>query len=117
MGVFCFIGGMNMNKKIIPYVIYAVVLALAFYLLPLLIRDTGSGMFVLLLVVPVLTFIISLIFGIRQGFSVILPLLVAVLFAPTLFIFYNESAWIYIPYYAVIALIGDTIGKIFHKKQ
>ena len=106
-----------MKKKMFPYVIYAAVLALAFYLLPLLIQDTGSGMFVLLLVAPALTFIASLFFGIRQGFSVILPLLVAALFAPTLFIFYNESAWIYIPAYAVIGLIGNAIGRIFYKKK
>lgn len=105
-----------MKKKIIPYVIYSVAMVLIFYLLPLLIQDTGSGMFVLLLVVPALTFIASLIFGIRQGFSVILPLLVAALFVPTLCIFYNESAWIYIPAYAVIALIGNGIGRIFYKK-
>lgn len=106
-----------MKKKIIPYVIYAVVLALAFYLLPLLIQDTGSAMFVLLLVAPALTFIASLIFGVRQGFSVILPLLVAVLFVPTLFIFYNESAWVYIIAYAVVALIGNAIGRIFYKQK
>ena len=106
-----------MKKKIIPYVIYTVVLAAVFYILPLLIQDTGSGMFVLLLVTPALTFIASLIFGVRQGFSVIAPLLVAVLFTPTLFIFYNESAWIYIPAYAVIALIGNAIGRIFYKQK
>ena len=106
-----------MKKKIIPYVIYTVVLAAVFYILPLLIQDTGSGMFVLLFVTPALTFIASLIFGVRQGFSVIAPLLVAVLFAPTLFIFYNESAWIYIPAYAVVALIGNAIGRIFYKQK
>lgn len=107
---------MNMKKKLIPYVIYAVVLALVFYLLPFLIQDTGSGMFVLLLVVPALTFIASFIFGIRQGFAIILPLLVAILFTPTLFIFYNISAWVYIPAYAIITLIGNCIGRIFYKK-
>ena len=106
-----------MKKKIVPYVVYAVVLALVFYILPLLIQDTGSGMFVLLLVVPAVTFVASLVFGIREGFSVILPLIVAALFAPTLFIFYNESAWVYIPAYALIALIGDGVGRIFYRRR
>ena len=106
-----------MKKKIVPYAVYAVVLALVFYILPLLIQDTGSGMFVLLLVVPAVTFAASLILGIREGFSIIVPLIVAALFAPTLFIFYNESAWVYIPAYAVIALIGNGFGRIFYRRR
>lgn len=105
-----------MKKKIVPYVVYTVVLALVFYVLPLLIQDTGSGMFVLLLVIPAVTLAASLILGIREGFSIIVPLIVAALFAPTLFIFYNESSWIYIPAYAVIGLVGNAIGRIFYKK-
>ena len=89
---------------------------MVFYILPLLIQDTGSGMFVLLLVVPAVTFVASLVFGIREGFSII-PLIVAALFAPTLLIFYNESAWVYIPAYAVIALAGNGIGRIFYQKK
>ena len=52
----------------------------------------------------------------RQGFDFILPILAIVLFAPTIFIFYNSSAWIYIVIYAVIAFIGNGIGRIFYKK-
>ena len=106
-----------MKKRIVPYVVYAVVLALVFYILPLLIQDTGSGMFVLLLVVPAVTFVASLVLGIREGFSIIVPLIVAALFAPTLCIFYNESAWGYIPAYAFIAVIGNAIGRIFYKQK
>lgn len=108
---------MNMKKKMIPYVIYVLVLVLTFYLLPFLIQNTGSGMFVILFITPVLTFIASLVFGIRQGFTIILPLVVAVLFTPTLFIFYNSSAWVYIPAYTIITLIGNCIGRIFYKKR
>lgn len=105
-----------MKKKLIPYVIYVLVLASVFYVLPLLIQDTGSGMFVLLLVFPALTFIASLVYGILRGFDIVLPVAVAMLFIPTLFIFYNESAWVYIPAYSVIALIGNGFGRVFIRK-
>jgi hypothetical protein len=42
---------------------------------------------------------------------------VAILFAPTIFIFYNTSAWVYIITYAIVALVGNGIGRIFYRKR
>lgn len=106
-----------MKKKLSALLPYVIVLAIIFYVLPLLIKDTGIGMLMLLLVIPLLTFICALIHGVRQGFDFLLPLATAVLFAPTIFIFYNASAWVYIIAYAVIALVGNGIGRAFHKKK
>lgn len=105
-----------MKKKILALLPYAIALAIAFYVLPLLIKDTGIGMFMLLLVIPLLTFICAIIYGVRQGFDFLLMITAIILFAPTIFIFYNTSAWVYMIVYAGIALVGNGIGRIFHRK-
>lgn len=96
--------------------IYYFIMFIAFYLVPILIKDTGSGMTILLIVIPLITLITSLIYGLRNTFDFVYPLIVAILFIPTLFIYYNTSAWIYIIVYSVIAVIGELIGKILPKK-
>ena len=96
--------------------IYYLVIFITFYLIPILIKDTGSGMFILLIVIPLITLITSLIYGLRNTFDFIYPLLVAILFIPTLFIYYNTSAWIYIISYSMIAVIGELLGKTLQKK-
>lgn len=96
--------------------IYYLIILIAFYLVPMLIKDTGSGMTILLIVIPLITLITSLIYGLRNTFDFVYPLIVAILFIPTLFIYYNTSAWIYIIVYSVIAVIGELIGKILQKK-
>lgn len=56
---------------------------------------------------PLLTLICAVIYGVRQGFDFLLPVTVTILFVPTIFIFYNATAWGYIIVYAVIALVGN----------
>ncbi len=106
-----------MKKKLLALMPYAIALAINFYVLPLLIKDTGVGMLMMLLVIPMLTFICSAIYGVRQGFDFLLPITATILFAPTIFIFYNASAWVYIIVYSVISLAGNGIGRIFYKKR
>ena len=42
------------------------IILIAFYIVPMLIKDTGSGMFILLIVIPLITLITSLIYGLRN---------------------------------------------------
>ena len=72
--------------------IYYLIILIAFYLVPMLIKDTGSGMTILLIVIPLIMLITSLLYGLRNTFDFIYPLIVAILFVPTLFIYYNTSA-------------------------
>ena len=58
---------MDVFKKEIKYYITIII---AFYLLPaLLLRDTGSAMFVLLILVPLVVLVNSMIYGINHGFK------------------------------------------------
>ena len=81
-----------------------------------MVKNTGFAMLMMLIIMPLSTFACTVIYGVRQGFDFILPILAIVLLAPTIFIFYNSSAWIYIVIYAVIAFIGNGMGRIFYKK-
>lgn len=96
--------------------VYYFIIFITFYLIPILIQDTGSGMFILLIVIPLITLITSIIYGLRNVFDFIYPLIVAILFIPTLFIYYNASAWTYILVYSIIAVIGELLGKTLQKK-
>lgn len=105
-----------MKNKLLKLLSYLIALAIDFYILPLLIKDTGSGMFMMLIVIPLIAFLCAVIYGVKQGFGGLLPLGAAVLFAPTIFIYYNETAWVYIVGYAVVAAVGNGIGRMFYKK-
>ena len=106
-----------MKDRLIPLAPYAALLAADFYLLPPLARDTGAAMLLMLCVMPVIALITGLLYGVRQGFSLLPAMTALVLFAPTIFIHYNATAWVYAPAYGVIVLIGNTIGRLFYQKR
>ena len=102
-------------KKIREMSVYLIVIILAFYALPAFINDTGSGIFFLLILIPIICFLTSLIYGIRHSFNLIFLLLIMILFIPTIFIFYNESAAVYVLIYGIIAAIGNLFGSLIKK--
>ena len=94
-------------KQMFPYMMVNVFL---FYLAPWVIQDTGSGMFVLLVVLPLSCLIVAWRYGSRYSFDLLFPILTVLLFIPTVFIFYNSSAMIYVLIYGVVSMIGNAIG-------
>lgn len=99
---------MNRIKKLLPYLMVNII---CFYLLTLLMKDTGSAMFILLFVIPVITFVNAIICGKKNSFDILYPLLVMVIFVPYVLIYMNESATIYIFIYGVISLMGCFVGS------
>ena len=97
-------------KKMLPYLLID---AVAFYLSPKLMIDTGSAMFLLLLVIPLICLFTALIYTYKNNFSWAYPILVMVLFVPSVFIDYNDSAFIYTFIFGAISLIGSFVGKLF----
>ena len=102
-------------KKIREMSVYLIVIILAFYALPAFINDTGSGIFFLLILIPIICFLASLIYGIRHSFNLIFLLIIMILFIPTIFIFYNESAAVYVLIYGINAVIGNLLGSLIKK--
>lgn len=101
-------------KKMLPYLI---LLCITFYLFPLLIQNTGMGMLILLIVMPLICFVCSFLYGIKNYFQPLFSILLAVLFIPSLFIYYNSSALIYAFIYGLLSLLGLFLGAKSSNKQ
>lgn len=81
-----------------------------FYLLPLLLRDTGGAILLLLIVLPMVCLFSAFLHGRRFGFRWWLGPVVAAIFVPTLWLFYDASAWVYPVIYGVLTLLGSLLG-------
>lgn len=88
-----------------------IILALMYNLLPVLIQDTGSGMFFLLLIFPAATLIISVFYGTRQDSVLLFPCITGILFIPAVFLYMNTSALFYVILYEAVSFAGYGIGK------
>lgn len=106
-----------MKNKLTELIPYVMCLAADFYLLPLFISNTGIAMLLMLCVMPLIAFVLGVVYGIHSGFGLFLPAAALILFVPTVFIYYNSSAWIYSIVYAVIVLAGNGFGRLFHMKR
>lgn len=106
-----------MRAKLTALIPYAAMLSAVFYLLPLLARDTGTAMLLMMVVMPLAAFITALGYGMRRGFSPLMPAAALLLFLPTIFIYYNSSAWVYAPAYGAAALAGTGLGGALHGRR
>ncbi len=106
-----------MPHNLITLIPYVVILGINFYLLPLLAKNTGAAMLLMLCIMPLVALGSAIMYGTRNGFSLILPTLAFILFFPTIFLYYNPSAWIYAIIYTVIILAGLVIGTFLYKKR
>lgn len=106
-----------MKEKLIKMVPYLGIILAAIYLIPLYGKDTGSFILILLYGVPFVVLLVSIVYGANKGFNPILSLLVGLLFIPSIFTYYNSSAFIYVLIYTGVSLIGQILGiYVFRKK-
>ena len=96
--------------------IFYILLIVDFYIIPCFIKDTGSAMVVMLVMIPMICLATSIMYGIRNGVDFRYALITAIMFIPSVFMFYNSSAWIYVVVYAGIALLGNLIALPLRKK-
>lgn len=96
--------------------IFYFLLMLDFYIIPWFIKDTGSAMIVMLIIIPFICLATSSFYGIKNGFDYCYILIVAIIFTPSILIFYDASAWVYIVGYTGIALLGNLIALPLRKR-
>ncbi len=103
-----------MNKYIKEIIILLTQL-LVFYVLPLFAGPTDTMGLILLMLI--LTLIISLIYGIisKNKIKYLVPVLTALVFIPTVFIHYNETALIHSVWYLATSSVGLIIGIAIEK--
>lgn len=102
-------------KKYIKEIIVTIIQVLLFYLLPLFAGPTDIMGMVILLIISVL--ILSFILGIisKNSGKFLYPILISILFIPSVFIYYNESALIHSIWYLVLSFVGLCIGSVISK--
>lgn len=102
-----------MNKYIKEIIILILQLCM-FYIFPLFSGPTDAMGMVFLIILT--TLLLSLILGIISNLKIkyLYPIAVSLLFIPSVFIYYNESALIYTVWYLAVATIGLAVGTIIN---
>ena len=96
------------NKQIIILLIQIFM----FYIFPLSAGPTDTMGMIFLIIVA--TFILGIIMGYvtKEKYKYLYPFVVSILFIPSIYIYYNESAYIHVIWYFVISLTGLLVGSL-----
>lgn len=88
---------------------------LFFYIYPLFMGPTDAMGMVLILLV--MSFFLALVLGTLSANEIkyFYPAIVSILFIPSVFIYYNESALVHAAWYFITASAGLLIGAVLHK--
>ena len=102
-------------KKYLKEIIIVLLQLFMFYISPLFAGPTDTMGMILLIMLA--TFILAIILGTISNNKIkySYPILVALLFIPSIWIYYNESALIHSVWYLVISSIGLLIGMVINK--
>ena len=99
-------------KRYLKELIILLIQLFMFYIFPLFAGPTDAmGMLFLIIVA---TLLLSLMIGMLFAHKVkyLYPIVIAVLFIPSVFIYYNGSAMVHSIWYLVIASIGLLVGTV-----
>jgi len=101
-------------KRYLKEIIILIIQLLVLYILPLFAGPADTMGLVVLLILY--TFILPLILGIISNNNIrfLYPIVISILFIPSVFIYYNNSALIYTIWFIVDAYIGIFIGSLIH---
>ena len=101
-------------KKYIKEIIILAIQVFMFYIYPLFMGPTDAmGMvFIIWISTIILGFLIVLIS--TNKIKYLYPIIISILFIPSIFIYYNESALIHSLWYLVSSGVGILIGSIIH---
>jgi hypothetical protein len=102
-------------KKLIPYTI---ILVIVFFIIPIVtITDTRVELMITLLIVlnPIACLGTGSVFGLKHGFKLYFLMLAPLLFIPTIFIFYNSTAFLYFVLYLFFSAAGLGIGGFLRR--
>lgn len=102
-------------KKYLKEIIILILQLFMFYIFPLFAGPTDAMGMVFLILLS--TLLLSLILGIisKNNIKYLYPLIIAILFIPSIFIYYNESALIHSVWYLIDSIMGLIIGIIIDK--
>ena len=101
-------------KKYIKEIIIFVIQMFMFYIFPLFAGPTDAMGMVLLILLS--TIILSMVMSAvsHNKIKYVYPVIIAICFIPSVFIYYNESALVHALWYFVTGYIGCVIGIVIY---
>ena len=102
-------------KSYVKEIIILVLQLFMFYIFPLFAGPTDAMGMVALIILA--TLLLSVIIGFisRNRIRYLYPIVIAILFLPSVYIYYNETAFVHSVWYLVIATFGLLAGIAFRK--
>lgn len=104
-------------KRFIKEIIILIIQMFMFYIFPLFTGPTDvMGMIVIIIFA---TLLLSAILGgiSKEKIKFLYPIIIAILFVPSVFIYYNETALVHSTWYFVISTIGILLGALTRIKK
>ena len=104
-------------KRFIKEIIILIIQMFMFYIFPLFTGPTDvMGMIVIIIFA---TLLLSAILGgiSKEKIKFLYPIIIAILFVPSVFIYYNETALVHSIWYFVISTIGILLGALTRIKK
>lgn len=102
-------------NKYLKEIVAVLTQILVFYVSPLFAGPTDTmGVIVLMLILTLTT---SIIYGIvsNEKIKYLFPVIVALVYLPTVFIYFNESALVHTAWYLIISMVGIIVGTVINK--
>ena len=101
---------MNIIKRYLKEIIILCLQLFIFYIIPLFAGPTD--VMGVVIISFICTFILSMFLGgmSKEKIKYLYPIIIAILFIPAVFIFYNNTALIYIVYYIIFSYFGLLLG-------
>ena len=99
-------------KRYLKEIIILLIQLFMFYIFPLFAGPTDAiGMVILILLATIL---LSFILGVisKEKIRYLYPFSVAIMFIPSVFVYYNESALVHSLWYFVVSIVGLWVGII-----
>lgn len=99
-------------KKYYKELIIMIIQLFMFYILPLFAGPTDAMGMVFLIIL--MTFMLSILIGCISNNKIkfTYPVVTAIIFIPSVFLYYNESALIHSVWYFVVSLVGIGLGQL-----
>ena len=99
-------------KKYLKEILILLIQLFMFYIFPIFAGPTDAMGMVLLIII--MTFTLSLIISIisKEKIKYIYPIITSILFIPSIYIYYNESALIHSLWYLIVSSFGLLIGYL-----
>lgn len=101
-------------KNNLKEIIILLIQLFMFYIFPLFAGPTDTMGMVLLILLSTLLLSIIIVTISKEKIKYLYPIIISVLFIPSVFIYYNESALVHSIWYLVISIIGVIIGIIIN---